>query len=488
MNIRPISEWTLYRARFAVVYLMLAAIAVGLLSMYLNTVPPGLGPGEQQSVVTSGSVSFTQPPNDILDLPYHALQKLSVQLLGVTPLGVRLPSLAFGALTVLCVVLVLRRWFKPNVAAAAGLIFITSAWFLSFARLGTPEIMVVFWTSVLMLTATYVSQETKAWKWWRVAFAMSAALSLYTPFMAYLFVAVALATFAQPHLRYLLRESSSGNVVIGGFFFAILLVPLGWGIYHNPGVIRDLLAVPSSLPDPIQFSKDLIHAASNLINPYNNTTTELITPALGIVTITLLLIGGSRLLRDFHSIRAHLLLIWAALLVPIVAFNPTHLAVLLLPAELVIAIGLNQIIRYWYRLFPRNPYARFFGLVPLVILVFSIVQFNYQRYTFGMLYSEQAGRTFNQSPFLAQAELNKAQKGKPVTLVVDGASKPLYDLMAARLQATTVTTGKDLPNRSGMWLVEAGQISNVAAVFGPPQKLLVNDHATDALRFAVYQR
>jgi hypothetical protein len=488
MNIRPISEWTLYRARFAVVYLVLAAIAVALLSIYLHTVPPGLGPSEQQSVVSSGAVSFTQPPNDIVDLPYHALQKLSVQWLGVTPLGVRLPSLTFGALTVLCVVLLLRRWFKLNVAAAAGLIFITSAWFLSFARLGTPAIMVVFWTSVLMLTATYVSQETKAWKWWRVAFAMSAALSLYTPFMTYLFVAVALATIAQPHLRYLLRESSSGNVVIGGFFFVALLVPLGWGIYHNPSVIRDVLAVPSSLPDPIQFGKELLHAASNLINPYNNTTSEIVTPSLGIVTIMLLLIGGARLLRDVHSVRAHLLLIWAAVLVPIVAFNPTRLEALLLPAELVIAIGLNQIIRYWYRLFPRNPYARLFGLIPLTILVFSIVQFNYQRYMLGMLYSEQAGKTFNQSPFLAQAELNKAAKGKPVTLIVDGANKPLYDLMAARAQATTVATGQNLPDRSGTWLVEAGQISNVAATFGPPQKLLVNDHATDALRFAVYQR
>jgi hypothetical protein len=488
MNIRPISEWTFYRARFGIVYIVLAAITAALLSVYLSAAPPGLGPAEQQSIVTSGNVSFTQPPTNIVDLPYHALQKLSVQWLGVTPLGVRLPSLAFGACTVLCVVLLLRRWFKPNVAVVAGLIFIISAWFLSVARLGTPSIMIPFWTSLLMLTATYVSQETKAWKWWRVAFAMSAALALYTPFMAYLFVAVALATIAQPHLRYLLRESSSGNIVIGGFFFIVLLLPLGWGVYKNPVVIRDLLAIPASLPDPLQFGKDLIHAASNLINPFNNETTEIVAPTLGIVTTTLLLIGGARLLRDFHSIRAHLLLIWAAVLVPIVAFNPNQLAILIIPAALVTAIGLNQIIRYWYRLFPRNPYARLFGLIPLTILVFSIVQFNYQRYMFGMLYSEQAGKTFDQSPFLAQAELTKLEKGKPATLVVDDTNKQVYDLMAARLQAVTVTTGDQIPDRSGTWLVQAGQIGHIAGTFGPPQKILVNDHANDALRFAIYQR
>lgn len=492
MNIRPITEWTLYRLRFIIAYSLLALLAVGLLVLYCTAIPPGLGPSEQQSIVTSSHISFTKLPAEIIDLPYHALQKISVQWLGVSPLGVRLPSLIFGAITALCTSLLLRRWFTTNVAIAASVIFVTSSWFLSTARLGSPIIMVPFWTSLLLLTATYVSQQTKNWRWWRVLFSMAAAVSIYTPYMAYVFVAAALASIAQPHLRYLVRENNKVNLFIGGFFFAILLIPLGWGVYNDPAVARDLLAVPANLPDPLQFLRDFTKAASNLFNPFNLSSGEVITPALTIVSVTLLIFGGIRLLRDFHSVRAYFLLIWAALLLPIIGFNPTHLAVLLIPSILVITIGLNQVIRYWYRLFPRNPYARLFALLPLGLLLFTIVQANYQRYIYAMLYSPQAGAVFQPDAFLAQKEITGASQSGTITVVVKDSDVPLYTVMAARRPGTVVISGQTAltqPATPGEWITQDSQsrfLTNLA--HSPPSKLLVTDRQQDALRFSVYQR
>lgn len=489
MNIRPISEWTLYRLRFPLAYGLLAITAVTLLLLYGNMIPPGLGPSEQQSVVASHAVSFTEPPKNIIDLPYHALQKLSVDWLGVSPFGVRLPSFVFGALTALCMALVLRRWFSTNVAILATLIFITSSWFLGTARLGAPAIMIPFWTSVLLLTATYVSQQTKHWKWSRVAFCMAAAISLYTPFMAYLFITAGLASFAQPHLRYLLRESNRVNLFIGGFFFTLLLAPLAWGVYQNPDVARQLLALPATLPDPLQFLRDFVKAASALINPFASSTGEIILPALSIVSVALLLMGGARLLRDFHSVRAHVLLIWAAVLLPVIGLNPNNLAVMMIPAFLVITIGLFQIIRYWYRLFPRNPYARLFGLLPLALLLFSIVQVNYNRYTFGMLYSAQAGATFVPDAFLVQQEVQQA-KGN-VTIIVPDDQRPIYDVIAARTKNTLVANAQTAQDRGGTWIVataQTPQLLNGITMPGPASKLIVTDRKADSLRFIVWQR
>lgn len=241
-------------------------------------------------------------------------------------------------------------------------------------------------------------------------------------------------------------------------------------------------------PDPLQFAKGLYHALSNTMNPYNLSTSEMLTPTLGIVTCALLLAGGARLLRDFHSVRAHVLLIWAALLVPLCAFNPNQLTPLLVPAMLVVAIGLNQIIRYWYRLFPRNPYARLFGLLPLTILVVSIVQLNYQRYTFGMLYSEEVGRTFSQDAFLAQKEVTSIDAGKPVTLIVPPESEALYNVIASRRPSTVVASGQAVTDRAGTWLVQNSQYNVVANKVGAPSKLLVTDQKADGLRFTVHQR
>jgi hypothetical protein len=490
MNIRPVSEWTLYRLRFAIAYGCLAVLAITLLLLFGNDIPPGLGPSEQQSIITSHAIPFDKLPTDIIDLPYHALQKLSVDWLGVTPLGVRLPSLVFGALTALCMALVLRRWFTTNVAILATVIIITSSWFLGTARLGSAGVMIPFWTSALLLCATYVTQQTKNWKWWRVGFAMTAALSLYTPFMIYLFAAVALASVAQPHLRYLLRESNRVNLFIGGFFFVLMLVPLGWGVYQNPDIARILLAVPVALPDPLQFLRDLLHAASALLNPFNSSTGEVILPTMSVVSVALLLMGGARLLRDFHSVRAHVLLIWAAILLPVIALNPNNLAVAMIPAFLVITIGLNQIIRYWYRLFPRNPYARLFGLLPLAVLIISIVQVNYQRYTFGMAYSAQSGSTFVPDAFLAQDEIEKAKAGS-VTLVVPENQRPLYEVMASRSKTVVVTSGAFAQQRPGTWVVmpqEVGPLGITVPMPKPPSKMVVSDRKADSLRFVVYQR
>src|SRR5688572_24844885 len=143
MNIRPIPEWTLYRLRFAIGYGVLVVLAVMLLALNVD-LAPGISPGEQQSVISAHAITFTQLPGEIIDLPYHALQKLSVEWLGVSPYGVRLPSIAIGLVTALCMTLLLRRWFTRNVAIMASVILITSTWFLATARLGTPAIMIPF--------------------------------------------------------------------------------------------------------------------------------------------------------------------------------------------------------------------------------------------------------------------------------------------------------------------------------------------------------
>lgn len=490
MKLRPVVQWALYRWRFVFAYGLLAILAATLLFINSDNVPPGMGPSEQQSVVTSTGVSFTQLPQNIVDIPYHVLQKLSVEWLGLTPMGVRLPSLVFGLLTAIFVALLLRRWFKPNVAVVVGFIVLTSAWFLSMSRLGAPFIMIPFWTSLLLLTATYVSQQTKAWKWWRVLFFMSAAISLYTPAMAYLFIAAGLAGFTQPHLRYLLREGNRVSLFIGSFFFLLLLAPLGWGVYHDLSQVWSLLAITPNLPDGVQFGKNLWAAASAFLNPYNVSVGEIITPVIGLASAALLAVGVARMLRDFHSVRAHVLLIWAAILVPVIGLNPGLTAVLFVPTMLAIAIGLNQIIRYWYRLFPLNPYARVFGLLPLGVLLFSIVQFNYERYVFGMLYSPQATSTFNRDPFLAQAQVNNTDTGQHVTVIVPGEQQTLYQSIGIRRGNVTVADEHHLPiELTGTWIISDSVVNSVPAkTRGKFNTLIVTDTSQNARRFWVYQR
>lgn len=441
MNMRPVTEWFLYKYRYQLGYSLLAVAALAYLLTYLHVLPPGLGASETASIITASHISLTELPTQIIDLPYHLLQKASVDLLGVTPLGVRLPSLLFGCLTALSLIALLRRWFPHNIALIASIVALTSAWFISTARLGTPAIMVPFWMSVILLAATYISQQTPHWKWWKVLLAFTAALSLYTPFTIYIFAAAIGAGFSQPHLRYLIRKSTSFQMTLGTLLFLLILAPLGWGIYKDPSQIWQLLAIPTAFPDALQFGQSLLQAISNIFNPYNTAFGEVVTPLLSLATAALLLLGGIRLFRDFHAVRSHVLLIWLAILLPIIAFNPNNLAVLMVPAFLATAIGIQLIIRYWYRLFPRNPYARIFGLLPLGLLLLSVIQFNDQRYTYGMAYSAQAHSSFTNDTFLVQQQLAKLPPESAAILVIGEAQRELYNLIAADRPLTTVVSG-----------------------------------------------
>lgn len=489
MKIRPVSEWTFYKYRFLVGYGFLAIVVALYILLFANLIPPGLSQAEQDSVVASAQLSFTQVPTAIVDLPYHILQKVSLEFLGVSTLGIRLPSMIFGILTAVFTALVLRRWMPSNVALISSLLMLTSGWFIGTARLGVPFIMIAFFSSFILLAATYISQQTHHWKRWKVALAFAAALSLYSPFTLYLFVAAIVAAVAQPHLRYLIRQSSKFHITIGTFLFILVLLPLGWGIFNNPSQIWTLLAIPQDLPSPLEFGNNLIQALSNFANPRNVSYGNFATPLISVVALIFFVAGSIRILRDFHAVRTYLLMIWGALLIPIMGFNPNNLTVLMIPTFIIIAIGIQPIIGYWYKLFPLNPYARVFGLVPLTLLILAIIQFNDQRYSLGMIYSQGAKDTYNSDVFLANKELGSLDKNTSVFLIVADSNIALYQILAEERPNTTVLSATQAQLAPGRWIVANAEVEKIPALPAAiPTSLIANDDATDALRFRVFDR
>lgn len=488
MNIRPVSEWFLYKYRYAIGYCLLA-VAVGVyLFTYLHILPPGISQSETSSVITSAHITFTELPVAIIDLPYHLLQKFSVEFLGLTPLSVRLPSLFFGIMTALFTSLLLHRWFPRNVAIIASVVGLTACWFISTARLGTPTIMIPLWTSFILLAATYISQQSRHWKWWKIGLAFGAALSLYTPFMIFLFIAAIVASFSQPHLRYLIRKSTSFQMTIGTALFLAILAPLGWGLYKDPAQAWQLFGISPQLPGPVQFGKDMLQALSNLFNPYNVQSGETLLPLLSLATCALLLMGGIRLLRDFHAVRSHVLLIWMAILVPIIGFNPNNLIILLIPAILATAIGIQVIIRYWYKLFPLNPYARLFGLLPLALLLLAIIQFNDSRYSYGLTYGADARQAFSNDVFLAQHRITTIDPSATVTIVAPEQQQDLFQLIKASFPNVAVTTAQNAAFTPGVvWIIAADEVPKLTQRPSSPASVIVNGSKENGVRFLVYQ-
>ena len=49
---------------------------------------------------------------------------------------------------------------------------------------------------------------------------------------------------------------------------------------------------------------------------------------------------------DYHSVRSYVLLLWLAVLMPVIGLNPTQLNALFVPIALLGAIGLQALFRY----------------------------------------------------------------------------------------------------------------------------------------------
>src|SRR6266550_4589961 len=441
---RPVSELTLYRYRHLIGYTLLVLLTAGLLLLFITKIPPGLNAAEQTSILNSSQIVFDQnflQTADMIDLPYHLLQRGSLELFGLSALGVRLPSLILGGLSVLFMLLILRRWLQENVAIAWGVLVATSTWFLMIGRSGTPEVMVIFWTSLILLLATLFSQQAKHYRVWKALSILCLGLSFYTPLMAYLFIASLIAAVVQPHLRYLLRYAEKTSLVLGALLLLGVLVPLGWHIWRDPIVVRELLAIPEKIPGPWMFFKDLLGAVSSLINPFKTSIGNAITPLLSIPVAALATVGLVRAFTDYHSVRSYVLILWIAVLIPVIGLNPSHLNVLFVPIMLLGGIGIQALFRYWYDLFPRNPYARIFGLLPIGLLLASVIQFNYQRYFLAVPYAASTIKLYNSDPLLLHDTLaSKTYRDQRLTVVAPMGMKGLYQIdqaVARNLQVVT---------------------------------------------------
>ena len=203
MKKHTISKMFLYRHRFGIGYFLLGLVFVTMLIWLPTITPNGLSEAEMASAVTSRNLNKdTILSGNIIDLPYHVLQKVSIILFGLTPYGLKIPSIIIGGLLGFLFILLLNRWFKNNVAIMASVLAVLSSSFLYIAGSGTPLIMTVFWPTLLFWLGSKIQGETKPKPFYCFIFAIVLLLSLFTPYMTYLAIFIVLYALFHPHLRF----------------------------------------------------------------------------------------------------------------------------------------------------------------------------------------------------------------------------------------------------------------------------------------------
>lgn len=479
-----ISDLILYRYRFMLGYVLISLAGLGLLWVALFVTPGGIDSAEIHSVIITSSLSVhSLDPANIINAPYHLLQALSMQIFGINNFAIKLPSAFIAILTVIGAVGLLGQWFRRNVAVLTIIIALTTGEFLFLAQNGTPAIMPIFWSVWILHSALMVSRRANFSLLWKVILFGTAALSLYTPLSIYIIVAVVSAGLLHPHLRYLIRQMTWWRVLLAVLFAVGIITPLAFAIDLNPTIFFKIIG----LPNHIDLAHNLAELSIRYTNFMDDSNSPDLTPIYGLGSILLALLGVVRFVTTKYTARNYILTALIVLLVPAVLLNPKQIGVTFVPIILLVAMGIDLLFRRWYSLFPRNPYARLAGLIPLAVLIGGMITSGIVRYVDSYTYDPTKVQQFSFDLNFVNRELSSLQPGQTLTLVSTKRALPLYQVVAQHTDKLNVVTS--MPTE----LPSTGPVLMARGVQYPPRtdnlsRILTNDMTLYGDRFYLYQK
>ena len=354
--------------------------------------------GLSQDEINSATVSFGLSPSMILegnliDLPYHILQKLSILVFGLTPFAIKLPSVLIGLGLGFLLILLLNRWFKSNVSLLASCLVILSTPFLFLSGSGTPLIMLVFWPTLLLWLGSKIQGEKRPKPLYCFVFAIMMLISVFTPYMLYFAIFCVLFVLFQPHLRFVIKNLPRLPFIITLLVSLIGFAILGIGIFHRPEVIPELMF--SKNFDSNLFFSNIVSALSLVFSWHQSIESVFLSPLISLPLFAIILIGLFSTTKGFFASRnsiASLLLVFCLI---ITGFNADAIIFSILPSTILMAHGIKYLLEKWYGLFPENPYARISALLPLTILFALMVIPGLLQYSYGYRYNPAVADRFS---------------------------------------------------------------------------------------------
>jgi hypothetical protein len=425
-----ITQFFVYRWRYYIGY---GLVGIGLISVLIFAgmyLPGGISNQEVHSVIKSASVTYRDFwSSNVINLPYHLIQHLCLILFGISILSIKLPSIILGFLSAIGLVLLLRQWVKPGVAILTSLIAITTGQFLFISQNGTPDILYLFWPVWIILIVSLITNHYKYRKTLMAVFFVLTALSLYTPISINVILVIFGSILIHPHFRFMIKQLSIYRMIIGGIILLILISPLAYAIIKTPTLGMTLLGIPTKWPN---FGANIALLGSQYFGFSSTSTGTIITPFFGLGSVLLIFLVAYFVIRTRVTAKNYIVTIWIILLIPIVILNPNYITITFLPLVVLLALGLDGLLSHWYQLFPRNPYARIGGLIPVVILVIVLVTSGINGYIYGYLYDPNIVPNFSKDLQLIPTDTKN--------IVVSNNEYPFYKVVAEYKKSLIVTT------------------------------------------------
>lgn len=478
---RQPAHLSLYRWRYTLGYSLLGAIfliSVTAASLYS---PGGLTQAEVAAIGQTNALA--QGDFAIQNLPFHLLQLASFSLFGVSMLTIKLPAIILSVVAAGAIFFLLRRWFKSNVAILSMLIMTATGQFIFLAQHATSQILYVTYSALILLFASLILQKAKGARIWKIGLAISVALSCFTPYFIYINVGLLIAALFHPHPRHhLLRRSQRLNWIIASATLFLFIAPIAYLCIQRPELFTELLGYERLQLDVLANIKILLQSYF-WVAPIVTAGSH-VAPIMDFSALALVLLGAMVMFQHRYTARTYVIVAWLLLTLPVLILRPHLTAIVLVPLFILLAIGVETLLSEWYRLFPKNPYARTAGLVLLIILIGAMVFSGIDRFTHAYRHLPEAAQRFSTDISLTRNYL-RSEPGKAY-LLVESTERPLYDALD-RFNSFDITVSTEPPTDEVRTIVTHAAHQTAPTNDWELLRIITDDRAENANRLYLYK-
>lgn len=472
-----IDKLFLYRHRFKIGYAVLGLAFIFILIFLPSIAPGGISTDEMQSAVDSTNLNFSSiQTGELVNLPYRFLQKISINTFGLSLYAIKLPSILLGFATGILLILLLNRWFKSNVALLASAITVLSPIFLFLAGSGTPTILYIFWLTLILWLGAKIVGEKRQSPFVFLAFIFSTALSIYTPHLIYIAMAIGLVGITRPHIRFTIKNFRLPQIIIGNAVLLIVTLPIILSCFLNHETLRSIFFTSGSF----NYFDNIINAFAPFFSFGSTIESVYLSPLFGLATITLIVIGIIASMRALFTSRNTAISLIVLFAIFVSGINPNIAVIIFIPATILVAAGIEYVLEKWYSLFPENPYARVTGVIPIAVFIGIIIVSGLVYTSFGYHYSPVVAKQFNDDISL----INKNVPAGSVLLVPEDTLE--YRFYKILEHQKSITVMSSLPDRSDSNVITLGKWSEPIKL--PLSTIITSSKSQNSDRLYIYNQ
>lgn len=351
--------------------------AATLLLIKLESLLPGFSRPEiiTKSLSVSAKAIGQNPINAQYRLIVYGLKQLGHQ----GPVSLRLVSVLFAAVAVWLFYYVVSSWYERRIAVIGTILFTTSAWFLHYARLATPDI-----TLTLLLAAIAYGHWIRHTKNFVLAGFAGALLAVWLMYIPGLIWFVILGGIWQRKQITALLKNSKFSIPFIVLIVAGLLTPLVLSIIREPNLIKTLVGLPAiGLLNPYEYIRHVVNVPVQLFihGPDNPVIWLGRLPLLDILAITMFIMGAYSCYYKRQLDRIKFLVATIIIGSFLIGLRGGVSMIILMPfIYIFITAGLGYFLDQWLSVFPRNPFARIIGIGLVFALITLSVAYNLKHY------------------------------------------------------------------------------------------------------------